>query len=569
MRTLVSITTFVFTAVIASVAWAFALGGLGPLVALLSFASAPGVSVFAWRATHPALSPASPPGFWDWALATVFTLASLRAFLWLVTIRGDEIFVLSPNNLGDLSLHLNFVRYLASGVSFWPESPILTGAPLTYPLGADLFNALGEVLGLDTHRGLVWAGLLGAALTGCALWRWGGAFGLAAFLFNGGLAGFAILSTGRFEDFQSELIWKNVFLSMFVTQRGLLFALPAGLLLLSAWREEFFRGGRRIFPRWLQVVFYAGMPLFSVHSFIFLSAVLVGIFLSRKPLRRDLLVFVAIAFLPATLAVLLVTGGLYSSGGVHLAFGWIMNQKGWGSFFRDFGFTLPLGLAAGVMALRGKDPEARCFTGTAIGLFALCTVVAFASWEWDNLKLILWCWLALAPYLWSHVLRPLHAVPRAVLCVLLFFSGAVSLIGGLDSRHGYALARRSELDHWRAVTAAIPPEARFATAPEYNHPLILLGRKVACGYEGHLESHGLPYEAKMELLENSLNGSVPWADTVPVLNVQWVAIREKDLPASMKMHKGALFDVRPLLQPATDNPTVSAPPSPSASERTH
>ena len=110
--------------------------------------------------------------------------------------------MLSPNNLGDLSLHLNLIRYLASGIAFWPESSILSNVPLTYPLGADLFNSVLEVLGIDTYIGLVWTGLVGAALTGYALWLWGGAFGLAAFLFNGGSPGlpFCAPSDRRFSE---------------------------------------------------------------------------------------------------------------------------------------------------------------------------------------------------------------------------------------------------------------------------------------------------------------------------------------------------------------------------------
>ena len=79
-----------------------------------------------------------------------------------------------------------------------------------------------------------------------------------------------------------------------------------------------------------------------------------------------------------------------------------------------------------------------------------------------------------------------------------FFSGAVSLIGGLDGRHGYAIARRSELAAWQHAIVDIPPEDRFACVPDYNHPLILLGRKVACGYEGHLWSHGLNSQGELD-----------------------------------------------------------------------
>jgi hypothetical protein len=177
---------------------------------------------------------------WDWLMFAVFAIASLRAFLWLIFRVGDEVRILSPYNLGDISLHIQFIRYLASCVSFWPESPILSGTPMVYPLGADLWNSLLLLIGVPLEQGLIWAGLAGATMTAWALWRWGGAFAIAALLFNGGLAGFAIFQTGQISDFQSEMAWKNIFLTMFVTQRGLLYALPCGLLLLQAWKEYFF-----------------------------------------------------------------------------------------------------------------------------------------------------------------------------------------------------------------------------------------------------------------------------------------------------------------------------------------
>ena len=158
-----------------------------------------------------------------------------------------------------------------------------------------------------------------------------------------------------------------------------------------------------------------------------------------------------------------------------------------------------------------RDIEARCFVWAASAVFAACCVFIFAPWEWDNMKLMLWSWLVIAPYLWKKMLAPLKLPARAAVCVVLFFSGGVSLIGGLDTRHGYAIAQRSELAAWQHAIASIPPDVRFASVSDYNHPLILLGRKVACGYEGHLWSHGLDYHKKLELLDKSLNGEVELA----------------------------------------------------------
>src|SRR4029077_14214502 len=142
---------------------------------------------------------------------------------------------------------------------------------------------------------LIWTGLLGSLATFYAFYRWGGTFGVAGFLFNGGVAGFQILNFfntstfGKFSDYQgiSAIAWKSIPLSKFVTQRGLLYAIPAGLLLLWHWREQFFRIGAVAgvadpdtmvndrgcspLPFWVELALYASMPLFHVHTFLALS----------------------------------------------------------------------------------------------------------------------------------------------------------------------------------------------------------------------------------------------------------------------------------------------------------
>jgi hypothetical protein len=567
MRALSAALAFVSTVVVSTIVIAFLRSGLNPSVAWGSVACGTAAAIAAWLTTGPHKRKGDT--FWDWLMLMVFALASLRAFLWLIYVRGDEICVLSPNNLGDLSLHLNLIRYFASGIPFWPESSILSNAPLTYPIGADVLNSVLEVCGVDTFVGLVWTGLAGAALAGYALWLWGGAFGLAAFLFNGGLTGFAVVRTLQIEDFQDEMIWKNLFLSMFVTQRGLLFALPAGLLLLCAWRERYFRGSDHILPLWLQLLIYASLPFFSIHTFLFLSAVLLAIFTavvatrrssilrpSEAGLARELIGLVALSAIPATLAILLVTGSFSVSSGIRWAPNWVTggSESTLWAWIWNFGLALPLGVVLAVVLLLDKDTEARCFVWTAVCIFALCCVFSFAPWEWDNMKFMLWSWLVIAPYLWAKVIAPMKPVAQVGVCLVLFFSGGISLLGGLDARHGYAIARRSELDAWRHAVAGIPVGARFACVPDYNHPLILLGRKVACGYEGHLWSHGLNYHRSLDLLREALEGRASWRSNAPLLGVEWLAVRKADADVQPPGDPppngalGALYDLRPLLK---------------------
>jgi hypothetical protein len=160
-----------------------------------------------------------------------------------------------------------------------------------------------------------------------------------------------------------------------------------------------------------------------------------------------------------------------------------------------------------------------------MGVFILCFLVAFAPWEWDNTKLLIWAWLVAAPFLWSRVIEPLAPMVRVSLCVALFFSGAISLVAGLDGKHGYELAKRSELASARMALRDVPPGTRIAVEPQFNHPVILLGYPVVCGYDGHLWSHGLRYQDSLGKLRSVLRRESDWLDTAAELGAEWIYFR--------------------------------------------
>jgi len=521
MRSAGAVLVFLAVSAGAAVALAFPCGGLSCALAWTAFAIGLTASVLAWRSIRSTPSPR--PSAWDVLMLSIFALASLRAFLWLIYPVGDEWRVLSPNNLGDISLHIHLIRYLAGGVDFWPVSPILSGTPLVYPIGSDLLNSMLFCTGVPVERGLVWAGLTGAVLTGWGLWRWGGAFAIAAFLFNGGLAGFMIFQTHQIADFQAELAWKNFFLSMLVTQRGLLYALPGGLFLLCAWREDFFGNGSGV-SKWITFLLYATMPLFNVHAFLFLSLVLAVAFIVHPPARRPLLIFVGSAIIPASVVMYFVTGGFSATSGIRWLPGWMQADGGPGFWIWNFGISLPLLLLLAWQILKRRAPAALCFAGTGILVFVICCLFSFAQWEWDNTKLMLWAWLACAPFLWTMI-STWQPLVRAVVCFALFFSGALSLAGGLDTRHGYKLAIRSELADAEEVLKKVPLTSRIAIKPDYNNPAILLGRPVLCGYDGHLWSHGLNYRRQWNALQHALQKNAGWQEELHRFGTDWMFIQ--------------------------------------------
>jgi hypothetical protein len=435
---------------------------------------------------------------------------------------------------------------------------------LHYPAGIDIFNALLKLAGCDDFRALIWVGLAGSALTCYALLRWGGWFAVMGFLCNGGLAGWKFFHHFgfRIEDYQEGMAWKSIPLSMFVTQRGLLYAIPTGLLLLTTWRAQWFRKPDDpqpavAMPVWVQVVLYGTMPLFHLHTFIFLSAVLGWwVIQGRKGVRLqyEVMDLILWAVLPATVCVSLVTGlfqrGQSVAGVVHLKPGWMQEDHGFFTFwFTNFGVLplLALALVVWIVMRFRKSMEARdafAFVFPSLFVFGLSCFVMFAPWEWDNMKIMIWAYLCILPFLHEALLEiPRDAgIPARVACyLLLFFSGFVSLVGGLDASHtGFEIARRSELDGVNFAVRSLPPDSTFAGWPTYNHPLLLCGCKMVEGYDGHLFSHGINYEPRLQQLEAMMNGAPGWRAVAAALHVRylyWGSREEEAYPDSTQPWK--------------------------------
>jgi hypothetical protein len=528
--------------------------GLTPLIAAFSLALGGTAAVATYLRTFDPdiLEPAKPAGkryasVWFWIMAFVFTIFAVRSFCWLVYIEGAELRIQSTNNLGDLALHITYIKDFANGTPLWPANPIFPFGKLRYPAGTDLFNALLLLVKVDLIRGLVWAGLAGALATFYALYRWGKLFTVAGFLFNGGIAGFQFLNDStflQFLDYQGDktVAWKSLPLAMFVTQRGLLYALPAGLVLLWNWREKFYRSKpdqAGPLPFWVEVSLYASLPLFHVHTFLALTVVLVCLFVFGDPqMRGHVITLVASALLPATFFVWLITDHFHASSVVQWHPGWLMRKDAgdlchpfFQFWFLNFGIWMPLilllfGLRARQaweekLPLTKKLPEDLAFLIPATLIFILALLWKFAPWEWDNLKIMIWGYFLVLPYLWRDLIAKWSLPVRTGVCLALFGSGFVSLFGGL-AVPGYSFANRGEVDAVGVAVQKLPVTARFAAFPTYNHPLLLQGRNTVLGYGGHLWTQGFEYSRLNEMLKETMEGKGDWRGTARLLGARYL-----------------------------------------------
>jgi hypothetical protein len=588
MKGTVALLVAMSVSVVAAIAFGFIAGHLTPLTAATSLLCGVGGAIYSLTILRFPAEPSQKPRALDWIVISCFGLFALRAFCWLIFVDDEDFSILSENNFSDMPLHLSLINYLARGPSFWPENPIYSGLKLHYPIGTDLFNALLKLVDLNEITALVGVGLVASLITCVALYRWGKGFAIAGFLFNGGLAGFSFFSdfwdsfrqflhTGHFifslEDYQAELAWKNIALAMFLTQRGLLYAIPAGLVLLCSWRDRWLGKETLALPLRLEALLFSTLPLFNVHAFIWFSALLATWLLIGSPgIRLHVTKLFGCSLLPATIFFALITGLLSRAGSmahiIHFKPGWLQDDDGFFEFwFGNFG-VLPLCVLALIFLtfwridfhrapsqgewwriwkyrfglakrdwLQNNIRMTAAFVIPAIALFLLACFVMFATWEWDNTKIMIWSYLALLPFLWHWLLKPLPRLARTALCILLFFSGFASLCGGLDLSHtGWPIANRQELSDVEHAVRNLPVDQTFAAYPDLNHPLLLNGCKLVEGFEGHLHSHGIDYRPRLCHLDALMLGRSDWrklGDELHVRYLFWGKREQEHYPQSL------------------------------------
>jgi hypothetical protein len=497
--------------------------------------------------------PGSSPSIIAIVMSMLFLAFAAREFSQVIFVVNDSIRVLSRNNLGDICLHLTQINYLGSNPRYWPDNPIFAFDKLRYPIGLNIFNAELAQVGIEPPQGIIIVALVGSLLTLRALFLFNGPFGVAAFLFNGGLAGFAFFQSFALKDYQQDLAWKSIPLAMFVTQRGLLYAVPAALILLCHWRTTLFkRHLDRGLPFWAEWVIYSTMPLFHLHTFLFLSFLLVWWFLFGDPnWRSHLMRLFLFSLIPAGFWVYCITG-FSKTGAIGWKPGWMAapNEAWWWFWLENFGLFIPACIACAIYLLMPAKPlmrdakqMLRLFFFPSAFAFLTCCFVKFAPWEWDNTKLFFWAYLVMLFCLWEGFLKKWPLLVRAPVCLGLFFSGFISLTGGiLSNPEGFEIGRASE---WRQVsdaTRSFPPEAVFAIYPTYNHPLLVNGHRVVLGFPGHLWSHGLDYRPFEVKLENLMESDTGWQQTAKELGVDylfWGPLEQANYPNSEREWEGA------------------------------
>jgi hypothetical protein len=213
-------------------------------------------------------------------------------------------------------------------------------------------------------------------------------------------------------------------------------------------------------------------------------------------------------------------------------FGWAHGEENVVLFWlKNTGPFIPLLVAA--LVWRGRRPLVSSRLLFFFLPFALCFVVPnvyrLSPWVWDNIKVLLYWWIAAAPLVALLLARLWRrGAARRALAVLLLL--AQTGAGALDVWRVASAAsaqRTFDADGLRfaeLVKRETPPRSLILHAPTYNDPVYLTGRRTYLGFPGHIWSHGLEYAGREETLKRIYAGGPDAAALIASEGIEFVVV---------------------------------------------
>ena len=350
----------------------------------------------------------------------IAAFAGRWAIYWLDAVRyqADGLWAGHVNIWGDWPVHFGVVSSFAYGDNFPPEHPRFAGYPFAYHYLADLTAAAQVKLGMDPADALSLHSWIGCVLVAVGLYafarrltrrRGAATLALILFLLGGGL-GWVFMTTnaaGTDDPLKTLriLTWDyhiktqqnfqivNMFFGFLASQRAFLYGLPIAFATFSTLLVAVRRADRRLFA---MAGLMAGLLPLAHLATLLAMVVLVPLLFLLFP-SRGWLWFGAAAIIVAGPQLLTqLGGGAGALAATHLALGWLAAPDSWPWFwFKNLGLLAPL-LIVALFRKRLLPPRARRFLLAFMGIFVVVNVVAFQPWTWDNHKILVYWFLAMA-----------------------------------------------------------------------------------------------------------------------------------------------------------------------------
>lgn len=499
-------------------------------------------------------------GLWAGLLALLFSRVVIE--------EPDGMHTAPLNNYGDLPFHFSVITSFAYGDNFPPSNPIFAGARFTYPFLVDFLTAF------FVRSGAGWSAafFIGNAVLSLSLValvramaeklsgsRAAGALAPVLFLFNGGLGFVNFLrelarSDSGFVDFMLRLKgtytmnaflsvgpynlplrWGNVFTTLLIPQRSMLFGLPFAAMIVALWwravNSQDVAGRRRNF---LAAGLLAGLlPMLHAHGFF---AVMIAVVpMALLFMRREWVYFLAPAGLLSIPQALWLAGSQVRGKLFGLHWGWEAGESNPLLFWAANAGLLILLLLVALNTYRPLDGRRQRFYLPFLLWFIVPNVVLLAPWAWDNIKVLVYWSLVTSAYA-AAVLVFIAGPARLTALSILRKTAASALVA--------ALTLSGALDVWRALTpvekvgifslqdermaasirSLAAPRAVVLHAPVHNSLVALTGRQSVMGYPGHLWTHGIDAGGREAEIVSIYSGSADAAALLSKYKVGYVLI---------------------------------------------
>jgi hypothetical protein len=463
--------------------------------------------------------------------------AALLIFLFsrVVIYAPDGLHTAPANNYGDLPFHLGVITSFAYGENLPPENPIFAGGRFTYPFLIDFLTAAFIKLGADWRVAFFVENLaLSLALVGLLNFltyritnnRLAARLAPVIFLFNGGLGFLNFLQDlGKVENNivgflanlprtytmnadlelpigKYPLRWGNVFTTLLIPQRSMLFGLPLVAMIILTWWMAWGEGEMRSEER-KRYLIAAGvltgfLPMLHAHGFF--AVILASLAMALLFFSLEWLWY----FIPA--GVIALPQALYLSGtGVrNKLFEWHLwwetgDQNSPLIFWLVNAGVFIVLLLTVLFVKRLSTAQQRRFSLPFLIWFILPNVVLLAPWPWDNIKVLIYWALASVPfvaYAVANLYQQTGPAPRilaVIAFILLTLSGGLDVLRAASPAENVGLYSQADLSAAEAIRQITPPRARILHAPIHNNVVTLTGRQSLMGYPGHLWTHGIDY----------------------------------------------------------------------------
>jgi hypothetical protein len=540
-----------------------------------------------------------------WAALLVWLFSRVAMFY------PDGLHTAPANNFGDLPFHFGVITSFAYGENLPPQSPLYAGLKFTYPYLIDFLTAFYIRTGADWRvsffiENIALAFSLVILLTTLTREifqnRLAGVIAPVIFLFNGGLGflnffrdlslrtvdlkefllhlpnAYTMNAELTFSSGPVPLRWGNVFTTLLLPQRSMLFGLPIVAMILIFWwravgeRETERRrdGGTEAYvingdqagsshtssvspslhpsvPPSLRLSVPPSLHLSStrcnllaagllagllpmLHAHGFFSVMIASVAMALVFFSKDWLAF----FIPAGLlsvpqALYLGSGQVknelfkfhlwWEAGDANPLVFWLVND----------GLFLVLLIAAMLIKQTTSRKQIRFYLPFALW-FLVPNLVLLAPWAWDSIKMFVYWSLISAPFvavvlawLFSRSMISVRILAAAMLFALTL-SGLLDVARALSPIENVTLYGKEELEVADLLRQRTPPRALILHAPIHNSVVTLSGRQPVMGYPGHLWTHGIPYQQREAEVKTIYEGGPEAANLLAQLGVDYVLI---------------------------------------------